>query len=374
MSDQELLDAEDTKEVEETQETETTQLATADPDHVDPDDCGNFELSLKVERKELRQLGNFIRKARTEVLACQDEVERMALQSSFIQTLRTAVQGPILDALMQLQNTKLGFKTDNQGDKKKPYERDVVADVAIEAFSKGLRMVGNEVNIISGQLYATKEGFKRLLDELEGFSNLELTIGIAEVVVCGRYKNGNEKHHARIPASATWIFHGKPDSLVCEQTEKGDFRIALKWYPTDSDDLLHGKAESKLYRRIYAIVTGQEIGIDPDDDADVVEGTAETTSRVPVNNPEPPTAEERQAAFKALDSQVEKGLVANLAKCKEVSEVKAVAQKACSFLSENAGILENEELQLIEAETINRLCEAKVEDMKSKRGERSNGK
>ena len=79
--------------------------------------------------------------------------------------LREALDEKVMKALMKLKNSKMGFRTD-EGPKTGVYSMEVVRDAVIEAATLGLQCVGNQFNILGGNMYVTKEGFTFLLREL----------------------------------------------------------------------------------------------------------------------------------------------------------------------------------------------------------------
>ena len=92
----------------------------------------------------------------TRAIAVADAVSR----------LREALTPDVMDAVMTLQNSALGFRTD----KPNGYPVETVRDCLIEATMNGVYPVGNEFNVITGRAYITKEGYGRKLRDLPGLS------------------------------------------------------------------------------------------------------------------------------------------------------------------------------------------------------------
>ncbi len=101
-----------------------------------------------------------------EQIATASKGMRMFLISAARKQLMEMLTTDIVDMLMGLQGTPLGFKTDK--DANGGYPREIVRQVAAQAFLSGLYMADNEVNIIGGNMYATKNGCRRLVEEFEG--------------------------------------------------------------------------------------------------------------------------------------------------------------------------------------------------------------
>ena len=334
---------------------------------IDEKDTGDFSLVLPTEQTRLAQLGNFIRETRSQIVACDNELGRMALQAGFLGALRKAVDGPIVELLVQLQNTPLGFKTDNPSG----YPPEVVRDVAIQAFASGLRMVHNEVNIISGQLYGTKEGFLRLLREIPGFANLRWEIGNSEIVKEGQTAKGIAKGKAYISARATWTLNGVAGSATFDHDGSSDFRICLKYFGTDTEDLLRGKAESKVFRRVFQIVTGDLIG-EQDEDSPARENTIDVTDTQYTVVTEPDAGEDtdeieavEENGTEILD-RIDAFLHERLPVVESKQQVEAVRKTATAKLA--ASQIDDNEVYAAAKGRIDQLCDARKIDISNARG------
>lgn len=156
-----------------------------------------------------------------------------------IAELRRVLTPQMMQDIMSLQNSALGFKTD------KPdggYSVEVVRDVAIESLLRGARMVGNEVNIIGGNFYAAKAFFVRKLREFPGLANL--TRMMAPPRMAG-------DKGALVSCSATWTLNGIPQELPPRD-------IPIRVNSGMGVDAILGKAQRKLDAAIYSQITGCE--------------------------------------------------------------------------------------------------------------------
>ena len=188
-----------------------------------------------------------------------------------IEDLRALFSQPEIQArVVALQDTPLGFRTDRDPKVKNkkteqyntPYPYDVVRDAVIEAGLRGLQLVGNQFNIISGRFYGTKEGFEFLIRKLPTVSDFRPVIGVPQ----------NRPGGVLIECSATWSQNGKPTEYRVVIPVKGD--------DYSSADQLIGKATRKLLSRCYAIMTGNAVPEgDAADDAVTVEATATTVAK-----------------------------------------------------------------------------------------------
>jgi hypothetical protein len=172
-----------------------------------------------------------------------------AIMATGMRDLRKALTKELVEAVfMPLQGSRLGFKVD------KEYPWEIVRDCIIEASVRGFRPIGNEMNIIGGNFYATQEGLDRKVREYPGLTNLDLVPGIPTV------KDGG----ALVPFDASWLVNGKPDFLSCnlsrsEDGEVRDQRIPVRVNSGQGVDAVLGKAKRKMLARIYERLTGQRL-------------------------------------------------------------------------------------------------------------------
>lgn len=154
---------------------------------------------------------------------------------------------------MPLQGTALGFLHDRTTAKEGPkeYPLATVRDCIIEGMLRGFRPVANEINIISGRFYGTKAGFERIIREFPGMSRLEIEPGVPHLI-------GDQG--ALVPFSARWVLNGEPMEMHCHYERDGekvtDTRIPVRVNRLMGSDAIIGKAERKLYARIYKRITG----------------------------------------------------------------------------------------------------------------------
>ena len=180
-----------------------------------------------------------------------------------IEDLRVLFDQPEIKArIVALQDTPLGFRTDRDPlvinrktqQPNVPYDYSVVREAAIECGLRGLQLVGNQMNIISGRFYATKEGFEALIRKAPGVSGFRPIIGVPS----------NKTGGALIECEATWQQNGTAQNLKVT--------IPVKSEDYSSADQLIGKATRKFLRRCYEMMTGSAVPEgDTGDDAVVVE-------------------------------------------------------------------------------------------------------
>jgi hypothetical protein len=207
--------------------------------------------------EDARRLSEVARQSQLALLENDDPIIRTVILAQAAQMLRERLTPAIMNDFRALMNTPLGFKTDRPpgNPSGKTYDDATIKDNLIQALVRGLRPTGNEFNIIAGNLYITKDGYRRLLRECPGMTNLHVDIGTPKAHGEG----------AIVPCKAKWLMHGQPQTMDCT----GEFSIAVKGVGVD---LLHGKAESKMLRRIFQRIAGSDLaGPDEDEVAPVAE-------------------------------------------------------------------------------------------------------
>src|SRR5574338_251481 len=82
---------------------------------------------------------------------------------AYLKNLRESITSDQIDLIKNLQNIRIGFLTDRTPN---GYDGEVLKNIVIEAMILGLRPIGNEFNILGGNLYVTRQGLDRLLNDL----------------------------------------------------------------------------------------------------------------------------------------------------------------------------------------------------------------
>lgn len=191
-----------------------------------------------------------------------------------IRAIKKALTPEIMDrVIMPLQNSRLGFLTDRAKarDGKTEYSVDEVREVMVEAFLSGLQPVNNEVNIIAGNMYAAKNGVRRLCMTWPGVSGLVLTPGVPEMA---------PNSTALVSMRATWMQDGHAQEMYRGKTVDkdgvaDDTRFSVRVNSGMGPDAIIGKAERKMFAAIFARLSGGRLSIA---DGDAIETTGETVS------------------------------------------------------------------------------------------------
>lgn len=241
--------------------------------------------------------------------------------------LREALTVPIMQFVMKLMGTELGFLTDRDnpgkdGEQKPKYGLDTVRDCVIAAALKGLRITGNEFNIIAGKCYQAKNGTFRKITEWPGVTEFETVEGQPQSMSGGS--------GAAVKVDCTWKYNGKPDSLTVTAFVRVNGGMGV--------DAILGKAKHKAYQKVWARLSGRPIETPPgEDDENTLEGVAEPAA-------DAATVETVHAAEPAAEAQAEPvqtqgediGLIyrREINQCRTISETGRVYDAWCGPESE----------------------------------------
>jgi hypothetical protein len=164
---------------------------------------------------------------------------------------------PHVKSLRQIEGSKLGYLVDDGN-----YSDTVVCNALSEGMIRGAKPVMNEINIIAGGCYLTKEFFFRRLSEFDGLTNLSVDIGLPHVMrEPGWAKSEDGKKNFPVQGSAvvaisvSWVLGGVPGRMDCTKTDTQDTRIPIRLHNKYSIDQVIGLAESKILRRVYKRIT-----------------------------------------------------------------------------------------------------------------------
>ncbi|MBO4620332.1 MAG: hypothetical protein J5654_09515 [Victivallales bacterium] len=156
-----------------------------------------------------------------------------------VQQLTALLTPQIMEPIMALQNSPLGFLTDS---KTGGYPVDTVRAAVIQAAIEGLSVTGNEFNILAGRMYITKNGMKRKLSQIPGLRK-HVTPGIPKT-----HPNGGG---AIVPVHVDWTYNGEHNTQ--------DMEFAVKMNSGMGADALIGKATRKALAWLYEEITGNAV-------------------------------------------------------------------------------------------------------------------
>ena len=252
--------------------------------------------ALVVAQKTLAEIDEF---SKTNTLATLTEgkgnfMASLALADG-IQYLQSKLTPEVMKPLMALQGSPLGYRTDKDrnkdGTKGPGYDLETVRDVMIDVTIRGgFLLFGNEVNILAGRGYITREGFQGWFKRAAKDGRCtypETNIGAPKSV-------GDA---FLVPCAAKCKVKGQEVSVTAEIPVRGS-----------GADQVIGKATRKILARLFERVTGIEVSeADVTDDlagARNVTGTAQT---IPAETVQPAaSAEDLAAAEKIVGEHGEK--------------------------------------------------------------------
>lgn len=182
-----------------------------------------------------------------------------------ISVIRNVLTPEVMQPIMSLAGSKLGFRTDkdkpSKGQMPQPYSLEIVKDCLIDAVLLGLNPTGNQFNIIASNMYVTKEGFTYLLKKIKG---LRYSIIYPNVIFA------TNKETALVSCEITYqLGEDKPIKQLLE------FTVKAGSYAT-SDSCI-GKAERKAKCWLYNHIEGTDI---TDGDAEDITYTEVSSTRL----------------------------------------------------------------------------------------------
>ena len=159
-----------------------------------------------------------------------------------ITQLRSLLDDNYMGSIMNLQGSKIGFRTDK--DKSGGYAVAEVKDCLIEAVLIGLQPAGNQFNIIAGNMYPTKEGFGYLLDKdgvqyslRFGASKIDQPNKVARLdVEIEYYDRDGVQHKESLPVSTKWNAYTTDDAIQGKATRKARAWLYNKLHNTQISD------------------------------------------------------------------------------------------------------------------------------------------
>lgn len=179
------------------------------------------------------------------VLSVVGEEKLMGFEKAFqmanaIQFLKDNLTPEVMQPIMALQGSRLGFKTD------KVYDFNTVKNCLIDAVLMGVQPYFNHFNIIGGNTYLTKEGLGELLKKA-------VVKGLRFTIKHGIPKIDPSKTFATVESTIKWEFNGEKREETIENAIKGNAYA--------SSDAYVGKAERKaryfLVNQLYDIEVGE---------------------------------------------------------------------------------------------------------------------
>jgi hypothetical protein len=177
--------------------------------------------------------------------AAQGRITRAMILADGLEKLRAMITPALMDRVMKLQDSKLGFRTDKA--KEGGYPPNVVKECLIEALLRGVYPVGNEFNIIAGNCYVTKEGYQRLVREIPGLTDLEESPGTPVL----------HNQQTVVRYSCRWRYNGNRYQLTDPEGKPGRV-IPIRVNQAMGVDAILGKAQRKALKAVYEMTLGSD--------------------------------------------------------------------------------------------------------------------
>lgn len=177
-----------------------------------------------------------------------DNYENDLIYAAVLKELRESITPDQIELLSSLQNTGLGFKTDKPST---GYDPSTLKNIFVEAISIGVRIRGNEFNILAGNLYVTKTGLIRLVDDCLEKNNYKVfgrDNPKIELTSTGNYKFTYDGVVKNAAGEVVVDYSGpyKKEILVKGKVGRGDKQYDI------GHDAAQGKAQRKFENYLYS--------------------------------------------------------------------------------------------------------------------------
>lgn len=122
---------------------------------------------------------DFAQRVEDAQIAGDTVAESIATAFGMAETMDAIKKHPeAMDVIVRAAGHKWGFRTDNDTEGKgSNYDKDTLVACFCHAGLQKLKAVGNEFNIISSEVYVTKEGWEGKLERLPGVTEIDIRTG-----------------------------------------------------------------------------------------------------------------------------------------------------------------------------------------------------
>jgi hypothetical protein len=190
-----------------------------------------------------------------------------------------------MESIRPLVDTHLGFRTDSDR-----YTNEQLAGFVVDCLLHNDSLVGNEVNLIKGKRFVTKEGWLRKLRDLGAIAITTTAFTPDEVEM--KQEEKTVTVFARVAVVAECWFNGRHYPVRCVSQPEGDARILVDGKANTKQAAVvqaKGKAEARALAKLHAMLTGRSE--DDEIPAEVIETTATAAVVVqPTPQPKPQPA------------------------------------------------------------------------------------
>lgn len=231
---------------------QTTDFGSTDIEKIDK------VMTSEIIKNAAEQLNMVLATCNAQELAKLDMfTQTVTLAVGMTQMREIMTEQLVRKVFLPLMGSPLGFVTDkDKKPKPEQYTWMEVRECVMQGMIAGLRPVNNEMNIIAGRAYGAKNGFQRLVETFPGISDLRWQNTVPQDA---------PRSTALVGMRATWKLNGIANSLVCDvETIDGkttDTRLCVKVNEGQGPDAIIGKAERKMFYRIYRLLTNGAVNI-----------------------------------------------------------------------------------------------------------------
>lgn len=252
------------------QQQTLTPVAGTTPPQEDPSKPRDREKFLdKILAETCTTVDHLAHDYTDELRTCNGALQRALTTARAVEILDNLLDETVMAAIMRLYGRPYGFMADKPNWKDKTsYTVKEVKQVIIHGLLAGVFPSNNEMNIIAGRLYITKEGYRRLCEEIPGLTDLDVVPGTPQA------KDGR----VLVRVGGSWLLHGIRGTLRGADRKEGIvFCIPVRREASEGPDFHQGKALRRAYKHIYERLTGTSIT--QDDEGEVTIDDSETPAR-----------------------------------------------------------------------------------------------
>lgn len=263
-------------------------------------------MATASKKGDLIELDDRLKKCRGMMELSTSTLERAVLMAQGMQVAKKYVASNI-ETLAPLADSELGFLTDRTTGKKQPYSNTELVAPIVTALMRGVPLVGNCFNVMSGRCYVTTQGYDYLFAIRDGCDVPTVKIGNVEITHEPRWDKERDRGipgTARVAAIGEVIANGKLYRVTFLETAELDERIAVKYNANMAEDAIVGKARARVLKSLWRLVSNAVLD-DPDepDDATIIDAPSVPlpTTEDPNEGGIDPIAEAKEVYLEALD-------------------------------------------------------------------------
>ena len=243
-------------------------------------------MATASKKGDLIELDDRLKKCRGMMELSTSTLERAVLMAQGMKVAKQYVTENIT-TLAPLADSELGFLTDRTNSKKGAYGPQELVAPIVTALMKGVPLVGNCFNVMSGRCYVTTQGYDYLFANRDGCDVPNVKIGNVEITTEPRWDKDKDRGipgTARVAAIGEVRANGKLYRVTFLETDELDERIAVKYNANMAEDAIVGKARARVLKALWRLVSNAVL----DDPEEPEEATIIDAPSVPLPSSEDP--------------------------------------------------------------------------------------